>query len=174
MKYQKLLSQSPAYAAAFAMNPTFRYHLIKSKIPYLVKNSKAIVFDLWERDYNSRFSSKLTVGMLWSSAKKHSIFNSFLQPDENLFFDATARINCYHNYYLNYLTLFSEFPDIIFWWDTHRIYNNLVFFMALDMIAILTILLECIRVFSNASCLMTPIWNCLNEDIIEACKYLGA
>lgn len=90
MKYQKLLSQSPAYAAAFVINLTFRYHLIKSKIPHLIKNSKAIVFDFWERDYNSKFLSKPTVGMLWSSAKKHSIFNSFLQPDENLFFDVMA------------------------------------------------------------------------------------
>lgn len=37
IKYQKLLSQSPAYAAAVAMNPTLRWHWMKSKTPHLLE-----------------------------------------------------------------------------------------------------------------------------------------
>lgn len=46
--------------------------------------------------------------------------------------------------------------------------------MAWDIIAISAMSLECKRVFNNASRLITLMQNCLKEDIIGACKCLGA
>lgn len=54
MKYQKLLPQSPAYAAAVAMNSTLRWHWMKSKTPHLLESLKAAMLNLWERDYNPK------------------------------------------------------------------------------------------------------------------------
>lgn len=63
MKYQKLLPQSPAYAAAVAMNSTLRWHWMKSKTPHLLESLKAAMLNLWERDYNPKTPPKPTVGM---------------------------------------------------------------------------------------------------------------
>lgn len=52
MKYQELLSQSPAYATAVAMNPTLRWQWMKSKAPHLLEDFQAAVLRLWERDYS--------------------------------------------------------------------------------------------------------------------------
>lgn len=118
------------------MNPILRWHWIKSKTPLLLKSSKAAMFNLWEKDYNSKIPLKPTVGMSLPSAKKRSTFNSFLQVDKDFFlFNAMAPIDCYHNYCSNCLTSFLECPDIVLWWDICGIHDDPVSLMAWDMIS---------------------------------------
>lgn len=69
---------------------------MKKKISHLLENAQVAVLDLCERNYNSKVSSKPTVGMLVASAKERLTFDNFLQADEDFtLFDATPPIDWY-------------------------------------------------------------------------------
>lgn len=58
--------------------------------------------------------------------------------------------------------------------DTCGTHDDPVSLMAWDIIAIPVMSSECERVFSSAGRIITPVRKRLKEDIIEACKCLGA
>lgn len=176
MKYQELLSQSPAYAAAVAMNPTLRWQWMKSKAPHLLEDFQAAVLRLWERDYSLHIRSKPAVVTSASvKGREASTFDNFLQVDEDSdSFDTTAPIDVYRNYCSTRLTPFSEWPSVVVWWESCGLADDPVSQMAWDMIAVPAMSSECERVFSSAGRLVTPLRNRLKEDIIEACEYLNA
>lgn len=173
-KYQELLPQSPAYAAAIAMNPTLRWRWMKKKAPHLLERSQADVLRLWERDYNSKAIPPQPVVRTAGHGNESSTFDNFLLADDSDSFDGTAPIDRYHDYCGARLTPFSECPDVIVWWESCGIIGEPISQMGWDMIAIPAMSSECERVFSSAGRLITPVRNRLKEDVIEASECLSA
>lgn len=53
IKYQELLSHSPAYAPAVTINLSFYWEWMKKKSPHLLKSFQVEVLRLWKKDYTS-------------------------------------------------------------------------------------------------------------------------
>ena len=91
----------------------------KEKIFQLLDCSQVNILRFREKNYNSKFMSlqphvwevKNTLG------HKASIFDKFLLTNDSDFFDISASINQYHDYYIASFTLFSKYSDIVIWWE---------------------------------------------------------
>ncbi len=173
-KYQELLPQSPAYAVAITMNPTFYWRWMKKKALHLLEYSQTNVLKLWEKDYNSKVIPTQLIVCTVGYGNKSSTFDDFLLTDDSNSFDGTIPIVWYHDYCEACLTLFSKCPNVIIWWESYEIINEPIFQMGWDIITIPTMSSEYKRVFSNAGRLITLVCNQLKKEIIEASECLNA